>query len=308
MHLRTHLALLCLLALGPWCRAGEQPSPLAERLTARAKAHKGRVAIALKNLQTGASFYYNADEVMPTASLIKFPILLEVYMEAKEGKLKLSDSVTLHDRDKVPGSGILTYHFSEGATFPLRDAVRLMIAYSDNTATNLVLDRIGIPATNQRMQAWGCPNTRLNAKVFRGSTTSIDPGRTRKYGLGSTTAREMVRLLEKVHKGEVVSPEICREILGHLKQCQDKDMFPRFLPANVVVAHKNGAVSDCKTDAGILYLPGGPAVALCVLTADNADRRWSAGNAGSLLCARVAQQVHDYFAPKARNESGAGAR
>jgi beta-lactamase class A len=297
MHRKTLLALCCLLALRPWCLAGEPQVPLADRLTALAKAHKGRVAIALKNLATGETFFYNADEVMPTASLIKFPIMAEVYMEVLEGKLKLTDMVTLREKDKVPGSGILTYHFSEGATFPLKDAVRLMIAYSDNTATNLILDKIGVPATNERMQAWGFPNTRINAKVFRGSTTSVAPERTKKFGLGSTTAREMIGLLEKLHQGKLVSSEASKEMVAHLKQCQDKDMFPRFLPEKVSVAHKTGSVSDAKTDAGIVYVPGGP-VALCVLTAGNADKRWVRDNAGSLLCARIAQEVHGFYSKK----------
>src|SRR5262249_53458596 len=176
-------------------------------------------------------------------------------------------------------------------------AVRLMIAYSDNTATNLVLDKIGIDATNKRMQAWGFPHTRINAKVFLGSKTSVDPERTKKFGLGSTTANEMVRLLERVHQGKAVSPAACKEMLEHLKKCEDKDKFTRFLPAKVVVAHKTGAVSGIRTDAGILYFPGGP-VALCVLTADNEDKSWRTDNAGNLVCARVAQQVHAYFSKK----------
>src|SRR5438270_3453667 len=114
--------------------------------------------------------------------------------------------VTLKDADKVPGTGILTYRFSEGATFSLRDAVRLMIVYSDNTATNLVLDKIGIAATGKRMAAWGFPNTKLHAKVFLGPTTTIDPEGTKKYGLGRTTAREMVGLLEKLHQAKLALP------------------------------------------------------------------------------------------------------
>ena len=82
-------------------------------------------------------------------------------MQVSEGKVKLEDMLTLHKSDMVPGSGILTYHFSDGATFPLRDAVRLMIVYSDNTATNLVLDHIGLASTNKRLDAWGYPHTRL---------------------------------------------------------------------------------------------------------------------------------------------------
>lgn len=276
--------------------AADEPT-LEERLAPLAKAHKGKVAIAVKHLTTNQGYTLNGDEVMPTASLIKFPILIEVYWQVEEGKVKLTDMVTLRESDKVPGSGILTYHFSEGATFPLKDCCRLMIAYSDNTATNLVLDKIGIPSTNKRMEALGCPNTRINAKVFLGSKTSIDPERTKKYGLGSTTASEMVKLLDLVYHGKVVTKEACKEMLDHLKKCEDKDNFPRLLPEKTVVAHKTGAVTGVRTDAGIIYTPGGP-VALCVLTENNEDKSWRSDNAGNMLCARVAREVYDHFSAK----------
>jgi beta-lactamase class A len=295
MKLRV-LPLLALLVL-PAAPARAEDGDLEARLAPLAKAHKGKVAIAVRHLLTGETYSLNGDQVMPTASLIKFPVMLEAYLQVAEGKVKLSDMVTLHDKDKVPGSGILTTHFSDGATFPLRDAVRLMIAYSDNTATNLVLDKIGIDTTNKRMAAWGCPETRINAKVFLGSKTSDNPERTKKYGLGSTTANDMVKLLEKVYKNEVVDAKACKEMLDHMKQCQFKDGLPRFLPKGTVVANKTGAVNDSRTDAGILYLRSGP-VAVCVLTTDNADRRWVADNAGYLLAARVAQQVAEYYAAK----------
>jgi beta-lactamase class A len=265
------------------------------RLEPLVKAHKGKVAIAVRHLLTGECYTLNGDEPMPTASLIKFPIMIEVYQQLMEGKIKLTDKMTLRDADKVPGSGILTDHFSEGTTFPLKDAVRLMIAFSDNTATNLILDHIGIDSTNKRMEKWGFPNTKINAKVFLGKTTSVNPERTKKFGLGSTTANEMVELLEKVYQGKVVNAESCKAMIEHLKKCQDKDMFPRFLPAGTVVAHKTGSVSDVRTDAGILYLKRGGPVALCVLTAENEDKSWKADNAGNALCARVAQQVAEYF-------------
>jgi beta-lactamase class A len=275
----------------------EQPKTLSERLAALAKAHKGRVAIAVLHLDKSESVFINADEVMPTASLIKFPVMIEVYQQVAEGKVKLSDLVTLRKEDMVPGSGILTYHFSDGASFPLRDAVRLMIVFSDNTATNLVLDRIGIAATGKRMAAWGAPNTTINAKVFLGSKTSIDPARTKKYGLGSTTAREMVGLLEKVHRGKLVNPDACKEMLEHMKKCEDKDKIKRFLPDKIAVAHKTGSVSDAKTDAGIMYLPSGP-VALCILTAQNQDKRFQRDNEASILCGRVAEEVYRHFEGK----------
>jgi D-alanyl-D-alanine carboxypeptidase (penicillin-binding protein 5/6)/beta-lactamase class A len=275
------------------CLCGEF-SALETSLTALAKAHKGKVAIAIKHIGSGESFYLNADEPMPTASLIKLPVMLELYQQAEEGKVKLTDRITLRTEDKVPGSGILTNHFSERATFSLRDACRLMIALSDNTATNLVLDKIGIMPVNQRMEAWGYPNTKINAKSFRGDTTSVAPERTKKFGLGSTTAREMVALLEDLEACKHFRPVVKQIIVGHLRKCDDKDKFPRFLPDDANIAHKTGSVNKARTDAGILYLPSG-AVALCVLTDENQDTRWKPDNAGNVLCAKVAKDVYDHF-------------
>lgn len=280
---------------------GAEPAPsasLGARLAPLAKAHKGKVAIAVKHLATGETYFLNADEVMPTASLIKVAVLIEAYQQVEEGKVKLTDRLTLRQEDKVPGSGILTPHFSPGATFTLRDALRLMIAFSDNTATNLVLDKVGIKAVNKRMKAWGYPNTRLNAKVFRGATTSVDPARTKRYGLGSTTAREMVRLFEELQVGVRNRPAPKQIMLGHLKKNADRDKFTRLLPPGTVVAHKDGSTQVTRTDAGLITLPDG-VVAVCVLTTDNADRRWHSDNAGNVLCARVAKEVYDYFTGRA---------
>lgn len=278
----------------PLTALGDPPASFESRLAPLAGAHDGKAAIALKHLVTGQTYFLNADEVMPTASLIKLPVMVEVYFQVHEKKVALGDKVELKKDDKVPGSGILTDHFSAGASFPLRDAVRLMIAFSDNTATNLVLDKIGIKSVGDRMESLKLPNTKIHAKVFKGSTTSIAPERTKKYGLGSTTAREMITLLEMLHQGNLVSTEACQEMLEHLHKCEDKDKFPRFLPAGVKVAHKTGSVSDARTDAGILYLKSGP-VALCVLTAQNKDKSWKPDNAGNLLCAKVAKAVYDYY-------------
>jgi beta-lactamase class A len=289
------LAVLLVLGLGPWCPAGEISS-LEQRLAPLARAHKGKVAIAVKHLTTGESYYLNADEPMPTASLIKLAVMVEVYQQVAEGRVKLSDPVTLHNADKVPGSGILTDNFSDGATFPLRDAVRLTIVFSDNTATNLVLDRIGIRSTADRMEALGFPNTKVHSKSFH-RETSVFPERSKRFGLGSTTAREMLGLVEKLHEGKLVSPAACKEMLAILKKCDDKDKITHLLPPGTVVAHKTGSLSDVRTDAGIIYTPRGP-VALCVLTMDNADHRWVPENAGNVFCAKVGREVYDYFVPK----------
>jgi beta-lactamase class A len=282
----------------PRSAAAEPPprksaSTLESCLTPLILAHKGKVAVAVKHLRTGESFEYHADDVMTTASLIKFPVMIEVYRQAATKKIDLDVTVVLKKQDKVPGSGVLTDHFSDGATFKLRDAVRLMIAFSDNTATNIVLDAIGIGATAATMEKLGYRNTKLHAKVYR-RDTSVFPARSRQFGLGSTTAREMIRLCEAVHRHELVSPEACDEMLGHLRACEDKDKLPRFLPEETKVAFKTGSLDAVKTAAGIIEWPKGP-VALCVLTADNEDKRWVTDNAGNRLCADIARAVYDHF-------------
>ena len=292
--IRTTILAACLFSL-PLPPAGA--ADLDARIEPLVKAHKGTVAVAVKHLKTGEEFYLNADEPMPTASLIKLPLMVEAYWQAAENKVKLDKPLTLRKEDKVPGSGILTSHFSDGATFPLRDAVRLSIAFSDNTATNLVLDEIGIPSTNVRMEKLGFKHTKINAKVYKGSTTSIDPERTKKFGLGSTTAREMVQLLELIEDGKVVSPEACKEMIAHLKACDDQEKMTRLLPAGTIVAHKTGSVNATKTDAGILYLKSGP-VALCVLTDKNDDVRWKPDNAAQVLIGKIAKEVYDHFGEK----------
>jgi beta-lactamase class A len=297
------IALASLLFLTPAVWAAE-PSALEAAVKKIADDHKGKVAVAVKNLATGEGFHLNGDTAMPTASLIKVAVLVEAYRQADAKKLDLGKTVTLTKDDKVPGAGILTPHFSDGATFPVRDAVRLMIVYSDNTATNLVLDQVGIQNVNDTTKAFGLPETRVNAKVYRGSTTSVDPARTKTYGLGSTTANEMVKLLESIHAEKAASAEACRAMLGHLKANDDKRQLMRFLPAGTVVAHKTGAVSNARTDAGIIYVPD-PAdaakkktipVAVCVLTDENEDKRWTDDNAGEVTIGKIGKAVYDRYA------------
>ena len=230
---------------------------------------------------------------MTTASLIKFPVMIEAYRQAAAKQIDLDAVIVLKKEDKVPGSGVLTQHFSDGATFKLRDAIRLMIAFSDNTATNLVLDAIGIGSTAATMEKLGYPNTKLHSKVFR-RDTSVFPERSKQFGIGSTTAREMIGLLEAVYRQQVVTPAACTEMLAHLRACEDKDKLPRFLPPETKIALRPAALNAAKTAAGIIEWPKGP-VAVCVLTADNEDRRWVTDNAGNRLCADIARAVYDHF-------------
>ena len=251
----------------------------------------------MRYLPTGTVYGHNADAVMPTASLIKLSILTDLYAQAAEGKLKLDDKITLKKDDCVPGSGVITDNISPGAVLTVLDCARLMITVSDNTATNLVLGKTTIAAPCARMKALGFPETRINAQVFKGSKTSIDPERTKKYGLGSTTARETTGLLAKLARGTAVNPKADKEILAILRKNQDNASLARDLPGGVTLAHKTGAVNASRTDAGLMSFRGKPVVAICVLTDNNADRRWVNGNAAQVVIGKIGRAVYDHYAP-----------
>jgi beta-lactamase class A len=293
--------LLGVLFLSPALIAAEPT--LAERINPIADAHKGKIAIAVQPLDGGDSYVRNGDEVLQTASLIKLAIMAATYAQADEKKIDLTKMITLTKDDKVQGAGILTDHFSNGATFSIRDAIRLMIRYSDNTATNMVLDQVGIRTVNEWTMKHGMPETRINAKVFKGSSTSVDPERTKKYSLGSTSPNETIKLLRMIHEKKAASAASCDAMISHLKANDDKQLLVRFLPSGVVMAHKTGATNQVRTDAGILYVPD-PAdkdkkktkpIAICVMTNENADQRWVLDNAAQVTIANIGKAVYEHF-------------
>lgn len=286
------IALLWVVAQAPSAEA-QQLEDLGRQLRPLIETHQGKVAVAVRNLKTSAQFLHEANTPMPTASLIKVSVMVEAYRQVAQGKVSLDDRITLREEDKVPGSGILTTHFSPGLQLSLRDAIRLMIAYSDNTATNLVLDKIGLAAPAAAMREMGLENTRIHAKVFR-RDTSIDVERSKQFGLGSTTAWETVELLDRLYSGKLADETLTAEMLGHLKACEERLKITRYLPARTVVYHKGGSVNDTRTAAAIMETASGP-VALCVLTTGNADKSWSERNAGDLVCSNIARVVFEYF-------------
>lgn len=268
---------------------------LSDSVQALIEQHRGDVAVAVRHLDSDESYEWRAEDVFPTASLIKLAVMVTAYRQADAGRLRLDDPVILTEADKVPGSGILTEHFSPGTTISLRDAIRLMIVWSDNTATNLVLDRIGLEATAEAMGSLGFPETRLHSKVYR-RETSVFPERSARYGLGSTTARETVELLAALHRSEVATAAACAEMRSHLEHCEDRGKLAGDLPRNIRFAHKTGAIANTRCDAGILETPRGP-VAICVLTTNNTDQSWSDDNEAQVLCSRIGRIVFDHFSP-----------
>lgn len=269
------------------------PAELAALLRPLCQSHRGKISLAVKNLKTQESFEFQADQVMPTASLIKVAVMLAAYQQAEGAAELLSRRVTFQSSDHVPGSGILASQFSPGASFSLRDAIRLMIAYSDNVATNLVLDVVPLEEVNRVALSYGLRHTRINAKVFRGET-SIAPEQSRRFGLGSTTAGDMIRFYELLYRGELVTAQASQQMREHLKQCDDTSKLARNLPPRYPFAHKTGAVTRARCDAGVVETAAGP-IAICVLTAENEDTSWSSDNQAERLCGQIGEAVLGYF-------------
>jgi serine-type D-Ala-D-Ala carboxypeptidase (penicillin-binding protein 5/6) len=258
-------------------------------------SHEGEVAVAIKNLDTQESYAHRADAVQATASLIKFPILIELYRQSEAGKVSLDEMVTLEGKDKVPGSGVLTDHFPDGTQVSLGGIARLMIAFSDNTATNLVLDETGISGVTATMVDMGFPETQVHSKVYR-REESIAPDRSEKYGLGSTTAQDMIRLFQMLHERKLVSEDSSNAMLKHLAACDDATKFLRFLPKFTKAFHKTGAVANVRTDAGLLPTSKGT-IAFAVLTTKNKDASWGDTNAAEILCGKIGEIVYKEFNP-----------
>lgn len=283
-----------------WMICDVHAQDLGQRIEPLIEKHQGSVCVAIKHLGTGETYLHREKEVVPTASLIKFPVLVEYYRQRQAGMLPPDLMVTLQEADKVPGSGILTDHFLSGTVVPLETVAHLMITYSDNTATNLVVDKVGLSNVVKTMAELGLPETQIHSKVFR-RDTSIAVERSQKYGLGSTTAADMLSLLEKLHERKLVSEEASEQMMKHLLSCDDKSKLLRFLPKEVKGYHKTGAVNESRTDAGLFQTPSGWIAMVC-LTSQNQDKSWGDTNAAEILCGRVAQAAYEYFHPIARDD------
>lgn len=292
------ICAFCLLCFASISIAAQAPSSrddkmkaLDQRIRAEISKFKGRVSLFAKNLDTGASYGFGADDRVRTASTIKVPIMVEVFARVAEGKAKWDDELVLTEAKKVSGSGILL-ELSDGLRLTLRDAVRLMIILSDNTATNLILDQITTDAVNDRMDQLGLKQTRVLRKVGGGgeSRAGMIP-ENKRFGLGVSTPREMVALLEKLERGEVVNTEASREMLAIMKRQQYRDGIPRAL-RGVEVANKTGALDRLRSDVGIVYTPRGR-IAMAITCDDMPEIIWSVDNPGLLLISRLASLLVD---------------
>src|SRR2546421_3570395 len=184
------------------------PTPgqsLDTQIRAEISPFKGKVFVFAKNLDTGQTYSCNGDERVRTASTIKVAVMIEAFARVAEGHAKWTDELVLTKAARYSGSGILP-GMSGGVRRSLQDCVRLMMLLSDNTATNMVLDYLSTDAVNERMNSLGFKSTRLMRRVGGGGETKEGKlADNKRFGLGATTPHEMVQILERLDRGEVIS-------------------------------------------------------------------------------------------------------
>jgi beta-lactamase class A len=291
-----HLSLV-FLAMLPAC-AFAQAAPSATRTradTARlhrtldslAAAHHGVVGYTVLNIDTGERLSLRGDSTFPTASLIKVSVLVTLFDLAERDSISLDDRVTVLRIDKVPGSGLLQY-LHDGNEITVRDAAFLMSTISDNTATNLLLDKIAIRRTWKKMEALGLTKTKIHHKSFRRDASSVAMDSSMKYGLGVTTPNEMARLFELIALGKAVSARSDSTMLDILSNNTKGDMLQRYADG-VWFAHKDGEDSDKRTECGLFRLQS--RVIVCALTKENRDQRWVVDNEAQVTLANIGRAV-----------------
>ena len=284
-------------AAAPPGQASADTLPLRRELEALLRDYRGVAGISVRHLGTGESLSIRGGETFPTASLIKVGVLVALLDEVRKGTLRLDERVAMIARDRVGGSGVLQYAGS-GLQPSLEDLAWLMITISDNTATNLILDKINVRTVWDKMEALGLPHTKIHSKTFL-RATSIAMDSSVKYGLGVTTPDETVRLFELLYQGRAVSPALDSLALRMLHANQDGAKLARWLPEELAFAHKTGDVDAARSDCGILYGPDAP-VAVCVMTRENADHSYAVDNPANLLMARVGLAVFRHYNPSVR--------
>jgi beta-lactamase class A len=250
------------------------------------KHYHGVLGYSIHNLDSGERLTLRGDETFPTASLIKVPILVALFDLVDKGMISLDDQLTLLKIDQVPGSGVLQY-MHPGMVLSVRDAAVLMSILSDNTATNLLLDKIAIRRVWQKMEALGLPHTKVHAKVFL-RLASVAPDSSVKYGLGVTTPNEMARLFEMLATGKAVNEKADSTMLDILGDNLDMELMQRTV-SGLTVPHKTGATDSVRTECALFRLQS--RVVACALTKQNADTRWVVDNEAQLALGKIGEAI-----------------
>lgn len=288
---RVALLLLCPLSLVLLCaQTPSRRARMEQRIREAVAGFPATTSLAAKNLDSGETYGLRENEQVRTASTIKLGIMAAVFDAVAQGRAKWTEELILRDSDKVSGSGVIR-ELSGGVHLPVRDLVHMMIVVSDNTATNLLLDRFTADAVNAELDKLGLKQTRCLRKILiagKDPSGFSQAGRleeNRRFGLGVSTPREMASLVEKMERGEVVSAEASREMIAILKRQQYKDGIGRKL-GDVSVASKSGSLDRLRSDVGIVYSRGGR-IAIAITTDDLPKVDYSADNAGNIFIAEL---------------------
>ena len=274
---------------------------LSDTLTPLYEGFSGEVSVAFGSFSGADTYAYRADEPMPAASLIKLPILLTVLEQVAAGELQLDERLELNPHDRVGGSGVLQ-HLQPGLTPTLHDLLTLMIIVSDNTATNMLIERAGIETVNLWCRQNGLYGTRLVGKLQLPDAERNEAQRRGERNL--TCAADVLGLLLGLARGDLLPPAEAEVALAILKRQQFTEALARYLPTDpelnaphLEVASKSGCLQGVWHDAGIVFQDGRPLYALAVLTSGSADRRFHPEQEGVTLIAEVSRHVYEAVKP-----------
>jgi beta-lactamase class A len=218
----------------------------------------GVMGVAIEDLKTGDQFFLHENEVFAQASSIKIAVLADLYLQAQQGKLTLTDLYTVQASDLVPDSDIMN-GLTPGVTrVTLRDLATMMVAVSDNSATNVLIDRVGMENVNAMLDSLGLAHTRLRRKMM-----DLEAARQGRENI--STPREMMTLLETIYRERLLNKESTADFFKMLSTNKNS-WIPRDLPAEVKIANKPGALEGVRNDSGIVFVEGRPYV-ICVMTA-----------------------------------------
>ncbi|KZE66144.1 hypothetical protein AWM68_07150 [Fictibacillus phosphorivorans] len=247
---------------------------------------EGNYGVSIYHFETKETFEFQSDELFYSASIIKVPIMAAVFAHAMEGKCSLSDQIRVREEDIVPGDGIIK-HLSSNIEWTIQDLIILMIIESDNTATNILIDRVGLDQINSYMKEWGFGQSHLHHKLQ--INAQREPGK-----MNVVTAYEMNEFLKKIAAGSVLSLNSCKKMISIMKQQKMNDLLPSLLPEvdgaigmipNWEFAHKTGYVPGIEHNVGLFYMPG-QTYAISVLSNNVPNRsepRRIMGEIGKLL-------------------------
>ena len=245
----------------------------------------GKLSFALRDFQTGETLLYKASEPCKTASIIKLPLLVHIALLVEEGEVSWDEKISLTEIEKVGGAGVLT-QMTAGLTLSLRDICILMTIISDNTATNMLIERFGATGCNERMRKLGLPLTTLFRKSY-----SPDIPESIEWGFGRTTAEEIMILLALLEEGKIGNSRTRETIFDILAAQNYHDGIPRFLPSGWRYAGKTGAIDFVRNDVGIVTAPNQNRYALSIFCQDIPIVLWTPENPGLLAIAKVAKRV-----------------